>query len=384
LIKPKIAVLIDWYLPGTKAGGPVRSVHSLLKLLSGIYDFYVITLNRDLGSNTPYPDIIPNELFHNEGISYYYFSPEKVHSARMLDLIREINPGLIYLNSFWSFRFSIDLVRLKSSGKIKAPVLLAPRGMLGKGALGLKPLKKRTFLAVAKLFGWYKHVTFHATQEQEKKDILREYPRAVILTAPNLNSASAAGNNSSKLPGEIRLFFLSRISEVKNLHYALEILKDVPPEFSVIYDIYGNNENHEYWNRCSHLIEKLPPNVKVSLKGELPFNEVQEVIGRYHALLLPTLNENYGHSIVESLLSGCPVIISDQTPWTDVQDHGAGYALPLQDKQAFLRAIMELAGQNDQDFSLRSKAAINYISEKINLQEILLQYKQMFHACIHH
>ena len=85
-----------------------------------------------------------------------------------------------------------------------------------------------------------------------------------------------------------------------------------------------SNEDHEYWSKCIALITQLPKNVVVTYKKELAFNEVQTTISNYHALFLPTLNENFGHSIVESLLSGCPAIISDQTPWDDLEKNNAG------------------------------------------------------------
>ena len=81
--KPKIAILIDWYLPGTKAGGPVRSIYSLINLLKNDYDFYIITTNKDLGSENEYKDIEPNKLFNIDGINYFYFDQKYLVSKNM-------------------------------------------------------------------------------------------------------------------------------------------------------------------------------------------------------------------------------------------------------------------------------------------------------------
>jgi glycosyltransferase involved in cell wall biosynthesis len=379
LNKTKIAVLVDWFLPGTKAGGPVRSVYSLVELLKDEFEFYIITTNADLGEKEPYKGIDADKLFSNSGVNYYYFSKANLNTPKMLWLLNQIKPDLVYLNSFWSFHFSINIVQLKHRGEIKIPVLLAPRGMLGKGALGLKSLKKKGFIAVSKMFGWYKHLPFHATQDHEKRDILSVYSSAKVFLAPNINSGIIIENRSEKKVNELKLFFLSRIAKVKNLHFALEILKDVPTNISVSYDIYGNLEEEDYWKECEAIIARLPQNVKVNYKRELKFDEVQSVICHYHALYLPTLNENFGHSIVESLLSGCPVIISDQTPWNDVEDYNAGYALALNDKSGFINAIAAMAALNHEQFLNKSKQANNYISNKIDLQKVKDHYKQLFH-----
>ncbi len=373
---------MHWYLPGTKAGGPVRSVFSLVSLLKNYFDFYIITSNSDLGSDKVYSDITPNTLFIKDEINYYYFNNENLTADNVLALLKQIDPALIYLNSFWSFTFSINIIRLKNKKLISAPVLLAPRGMLSKGALSLKSFKKNIYLITAKLFGWYNHVHFHATNKQEEQDIKARFATAKITIASNLNSGTTLKNNSLKKPGQLDLFFLSRISEVKNLHFALEILKNIPPDIQIKYDIYGNLEDQGYWNRCIEIINQLPKNVSVTYKNELDFNEIQTKISKYHALFLPTLNENFGHSIVESLLSGCPAIISDQTPWNDLEKYDAGYAIPLKSKENFLQAIVTMAKLNQEEFSQKSNAANTYISNKIEIEKSINLYKNLFNEFV--
>lgn len=380
--KPKIAVLMDWYLPGTKAGGPVRSVYALVHLLKDHFDFYIITLNRDLGSSTPYPDLTPDTLLQKNGVHYVYCSPQLLQENGLLRLLETLSPELIYLNSFWSWHFSIRVVRMKHKGLLRAAVLLAPRGMLGKGALGLKALKKRLFLGLGRLLNWYAGLSFHATQEQERSDILAKFPRARVFTAPNINVSPVLANTSKKERGHLKLFFLSRIAEVKNLHFALEVLKQVPSTCTIDYEVYGNIEDQAYWAHCEQLIAALPAHITVVYGREIPFDRVQETIGRSHALLMPTLNENYGHSIVESLLSGCPVIISDQTPWTDLEPANAGFALPLNSPEKFLAAIVALAELDQEGFTEKSKCANRYISQKINPTQAKNLYIQLFHDAI--
>jgi glycosyltransferase involved in cell wall biosynthesis len=373
---------MDWYLPGTKAGGPVRSVYSLMSLLKNEFDFYLITTNRDLGSHECYDKIVPDQWGETDGIRYYYFSQAELTNDKLLGLLSAIAPDLVYLNSFWSYHFSIGVVRAKSKGLVKAPVLLAPRGMLGKGALGLKSFKKQAYLLIARRLRWYNAITFHATQEQEKKDIQAKFPSATIHVAPNINSSGMVENQSKKLPGQLKLFFLSRVDRVKNLHMALEVLQSVPAGCKVQYDIFGNLENTAYWSECKALIKQLPAHIAVAYKGELPFHEVQQTICRYQFLFLPTLNENFGHSIVESLLCGCPAIISDQTPWNDLEQHNAGYAIPLSEKQRFVDALVTSAALDHDQFSQKSKAAIDYIRKKIDLTAVHTRYKTLLNDCI--
>ena len=373
---------MDWYLPGTKAGGPVRSIYSLISLIKDYFDIYVITTNFDLGCSEGYKNIESDTFIEIQNVNYYYFSKTELNVNNICSRINFIQPDLIYLNSFWSYNFSIGIVKAKRNKLLLAPLLLAPRGMMGKGALGLKPLRKNIFLLAAKIFDWYDNITFHATNEQEKKDVKAHFRYAKILTAPNVNSGTVLFTQKNKEEKHLKLFYLSRIAVVKNLLFALEILSQVPTNIHIEYDIYGNAEDKNYWQLCLTAIQNLPKNIQVNYKKELEFNEVQTTITHYHALFLLTLNENFGHSIVESLLSGCAVIISDQTPWNDLENFNAGYAIALSDKTKFVNAICMLALLNNKDYETKSKDAIKYISNKLNIEESIKQYKNLFNESI--
>ena len=76
---------------------------------------------------------------------------------------------------------------------------------------------------------------------------------------------------------------------------------------------------------------------------------------------MPTLGENFGHSILEALAASLPVLISDQTPWRDLEMRKAGFDLPLGDRDQFTVAIDKLAVMNGKEFetwriSARSEA----------------------------
>ena len=45
--KKKILVFIDWYLPGFRAGGPIRSCANLISHLSDEFDFNIVTTDTD-------------------------------------------------------------------------------------------------------------------------------------------------------------------------------------------------------------------------------------------------------------------------------------------------------------------------------------------------
>jgi glycosyltransferase involved in cell wall biosynthesis len=290
-----------------------------------------------------------------------------------------VQPDIVYLNSFWSYVFSILPLRLKKAGKIKAKVVLAPRGMLGKGALSIKPLKKKLVLSVLKFIQLHSGIIFHATTSDEEKEIKNVLPKANVRIAPNINSTQLKTTRSIvKNKGELKLFFLSRISRVKNLHYALEVLKNIKSEGRIIYDIYGSLEDQTYWEECEKIIRTLPSNIQVNYRGELSFEKVQPTIDAYHFLFLPTLNENFGHSIYETLISACPVIISNTTPWNKVNNSGCGYAIPLHEKREFERIISDAVKMDNETYTTIWKNCIKFMNANTDSRYNKTAYLELF------
>lgn len=79
---------------------------------------------------------------------------------------------------------------------------------------------------------------------------------------------------------------------------------------------------------------------------------------------------------------GCPVIISDQTPWTDVNDIDGGWSLPLNDSKNFVDAIQSIVDANESVEREYKDNIIQYINGKMNLSEMKDNYVNSFKSAI--
>jgi len=118
------------------------------------------------------------------------------------------------------------------------------------------------------------------------------------------------------------------VAPVKNIHFALEAMRHLTSPVTL--DIFGPIEDPSYWERCQSVISTLPKVINTRYRGSLDPSDAPSVLAQYDTMLLPTLGENFGHVIAESLSAGCPVVCSDRTPWTDVLENGGGLALALE------------------------------------------------------
>jgi glycosyltransferase involved in cell wall biosynthesis len=200
-----------------------------------------------------------------------------------------------------------------------------------------------------------------------------------LFKLSNLSYVDADFSNIDKKQGYLKLIYLSRVSPVKNLDFAIQTLSkvDSSKNFLIEYDIYGNNEDKEYFKYCKELMKQLPSNIKVTYKGTLSFDEIPKVISLYHFLFLPTKNENFGHAIVETLSCGRPVLISNCTPWNEVNEYQCGYALPL-DENIFAEKLYEILNMDNDTFQKMCVNAHSFINKKMDIEKIKTEYLNLF------
>jgi glycosyltransferase involved in cell wall biosynthesis len=228
---------------------------------------------------------------------------------------------------------------------------LAPRGEFSPGALGIKKQKKHIFIFLSKLIGLQRKLTWHASTEYEKQDIERYFPYAQIRVAKELLPAGIQLNIRSieKKRGVVKLLFLSRITSKKGLNYALRALESIKDGL-VEFDIYGPIEDLKYWSECGTIIKRLSENILVRYCGELPHEKVKDIIPNYHLFVFPTLGENFGYVIIEAILSCRPVLISDRTPWRDLEVQKIGYDISLDRMDLFSEKIDQFLSMGQKEF----------------------------------
>ncbi len=373
--KPNILIFIDWFLPGFKAGGPIKSVSNIVNTLNKDFNFYIITSDRDIDDEKPYSSVELNNWIKKDNYQIAYLTKEK-RKAFIIQTLQEQDFDCYYFNSLYSIPFTLDPFRFIKKYKSSSKVIIAPRGMLGKGALKLKPLKKKIFLTATKAIGFFNHVSWHATDEEEAKDIKLAFgEQTKVLTIPNISILKIKETFILKNENELKLIFFSRISSKKNLFYALEILKNFNTK-NVSLDIYGSIEDQNYWNKCENFINQ--NNINANYISTLNPSEVQHSLSDYHFLLLPTLHENYGHVIVEALTAGCGLIISTNTPWKDLNKKKIGWDINLDNKQEFNNAIEKCYSMKQEEYNIYRKNCYQFIANEVKKQNAIELTKQQF------
>lgn len=374
----RILVTIGGYLPGKNYGGPVTSISNFVELLKDEYKIYIVTSDHDLHSNEKYQGV--SEDWNTvEYAKVKYLSEKDLSNVSILkSIIKEIQPDVIYHNGLYDRRLAIPVSKISRDAAMP-PIIFVPRGDLGPVFPERKKYIKKAYVIFMRHLINRKRMIFQATSLDEEQDIINrmhveKQDIFLIGNIPTIVKKDVTVIGKEK--GSAKLIYFARVHPTKNLLVALKALKNV--KGFVQFDVFGGIEDDDYWTQCQQVISELPDSIVVNYNGVVGHDEVYGHFLTHHALLFPTRNkENYGHTIVESIMAERPVIISDQSPWNDVVDYNAGWVYPGDAVDKYTLAIQKLVDMDDFEYKKLHNNIAKYKAEKFSPEAIKHEYVAM-------
>jgi glycosyltransferase involved in cell wall biosynthesis len=372
----RLLILYDYFDPAFKAGGPIRSLVNLVRLMDQELEIFVLTTNQDHDGEVL--DIQADQWMpYGEKAKVMYLAAGSRGYKNIQNAIDHVRPDTVYFNGMYSIPLLVfPLQILKKRKEVKA--VIAPRGMLQRESLSIKPWKKQIFLTFLKWFYLNKEIQWHVTTEQEKADLLHFWhDEAKIDLVGNIPSFDPDYNpritpvKPNKAFGTVAL-----ISPMKNIHLVLSTLKEIQQD--VVYHLYGPVKDEAYWSLCKEIIKTLSPNISVIYHGEIIPGEVSETIAAFDFYIQPSKSENFGHSIFEAFNQGVPVIISDQTPWKRLKEKQAGWDVDLKHPEALIKAIEEAIHLDDVSYLALRKGARKVAEQYMEANDFGADYLKLF------
>jgi glycosyltransferase involved in cell wall biosynthesis len=344
----KVLVFSAHYYPGFLSGGIAQTVFNTAEWLSDDFHFFIVTQDRDLNSIKAYSGIKYGKWMPVGRSRVLYLPPSELSFSSLTKLINETDFDVLHLNSCYDAIFTIKILILRRLGFINPKkVILSPRGEFVEGPLRIKFFKKKTFIFLSKLAGFYKKVIWHASVPLESEGIVHEIevlPSEIKLAIDLPIRNPILPKIKKRDQNVLRIVFISRLTREKNLDGALRILQAV--KCRVVFDIIGPQEDSTYWGECELLIKQLPKNIVARVIGVIKPNDKFKYLSNYDLLLFPSHGENYGHVIAESISAGTRVLISQFTPWRDLSSDGVGWDLDSSNPKAFVSVIEKLGNQS--------------------------------------
>lgn len=375
MCKPCILCVLATYWPGNEATGPVQSLRAFAAAMRKDFDIRIVASDG--------PGAAPSGWKSNDIVPCVQLPKGRIGPRGLIHLLRDTPHDLLMLNSFHDPQFVIPILIWRKLGLIpRKPTILSPRGEFAQGALSLKAPKKRIYRRSVRVAGLTRDIWLHATADHERRDIeATGLPCRGILQAPNVRLLPNLPKASPPAgPGPLQIAFLGRISPVKNLEFALDVLARVSAP--VAFNIFGPKVDMTYWHGLQTRIAQLPDHIAVIVHGALPHEQVASTMAAHDLFFLPTLGENFGHAINEALCAGLPALIADTTPWSGLQAAGAGWDLPLARPDLFAEAIEEMAQASVRQRKAIRTSARRFAENSFTASDAIAASRRMLHTAL--
>lgn len=376
--RPKVLILFHYFGGEGGATGPTQSILGMIRALSHRFSFAVVS--------EALPGDEPGRWTEFDGVPRLPLRTTRLGVRGLRKTINETPHDVLLASSFFDPRFTILPLLLRKVGAVRrTPMLVAPRGEFNPGALNFSRTRKSLYIAAVHAMRLLDDVSLQATSAAEAEAIRQRLPffRGEIHILPNIRTLPPLPPHRPRAAGEpLRIAFLSRIDKMKNLHFALDTLKSagVRARFNIFGPVFPTGE--EYWRSCQSRIRSLPEGLEAVYHGAIEPSEVISTLGMQDLFFLPTLGENFGHAIIDALIAGTPVLLSDRTPWRDLNVQGAGWDLPLSSPDAFVQAIRQFDGLDEEGRLAMRRAARNYAETQLDPAKAIEQATDCFAGMI--
>lgn len=227
---------------------------------------------------------------------------------------------LLHAHSLWRLTNVLPAWVAQHSAK---PYVVSPRGTLSPAALRHSRVMKQLFSMLGQRRTLQRAALLHATSEGEYEDIRRlglTQPVAIIpngVDIPELVEDDFASENRI-------LLYVGRIHPIKGLELLLQCWRVLAPKnLKWVLRVVGPIDSQYAKNlKSAARTEHIP---RVEFVGELAGNALLKEYQRAEALVLPSISENFGMVVAESLANGIPVVATKGTPWVGLRERHCGW-----------------------------------------------------------
>jgi glycosyltransferase involved in cell wall biosynthesis len=287
--------------------------------------------------------------------------PEAVCPSSLLRrYLRSAAPDVIHHHSIWlrTLHYAHRAAR-----RTNAALVVSPRGMMDPWAWA-HHRKRKAFAravihpgALEAVDGW------HATSTSEESHIRALGFKQPVCVAPNGVEEPPAKASAEAADHWLRLFpaaakkrvalFYSRFHQKKRLLELVDTWLEVAPVDWILL-VAGIPEQYSA-RKIEDYVLRAGGTGRVrayDASGHPPPYAIASLF------LLPSHGENFGLSIAEALSSGVPALVTDSTPWSELNRIGAGWCVPWAE---YATALSAATSESPESLKLRGSIAKDWV-----------------------
>jgi len=259
---------------------------------------------------------------------------------------------VVHVHGVWQYPCFAACAACRRMG---VPYVLRPAGAFEPWCLRQAALKKALYERLVERRNLLGAAALHATSFQEAMNLARRGVSGKIAVIPNGVSERLveAGGDAGAFRQRFGLeqstplvLFLSRLHPKKGLDILAEsfsiVLRRVPQARLVV----AGRAAPGYLRSVVEMLRRRGIAASTIIAGDLHGQEKVAAFRAADVFVLPSRSENFGIVVVEAMACGTPVVVSRETPWSEVEERGAGRWVQLR-PEAFAGHILEVLQNRD-------------------------------------
>jgi glycosyltransferase involved in cell wall biosynthesis len=368
----RICLVSSSFYPATFYGGPISATWDLSKKLAekGI-EVYVSTTNAN-GSKKL--DVECNKYLKKEENVFVKYYNEQITNKFSLSFLFGIwsdikKSDIVYIQ--YLFHYTV-LFSLLFSVFQKKKIVACPRGSFSVFTLNNKlPFIKLLWLNFL-IKPMINKIVWQASSYLEERDILNKFPNADVEIINDGIDYDSFQNSILVSRNELLNKFTGiTCNDVSNIFFSMGRLHKIKG-FDVLIDAFNLFlEKDKYakliiaggddgvGKKLENQIKKLNLSSSVFLIGAVNFEDKKLLLNNCDYFTLASEFESFGIVIAEALSCGKPVVVSNKTPWKDIQINNCGI-LADNEKNSFNDAFSKIINEKYDSNLIKNYVKKNY------------------------
>ncbi len=376
--------VVPSYLPATRYGGPIYSVHGLCKaLVNRGHDVHVVTTNVDGAGDTDVPletpvdfDAVKIWYFPSHRLRRIFWSP--VMSHELSRIVQKFD--ILHLHSIFLWPTSMAA---HAARKFKVPYIISPRGMLVKDLIQKKSrLAKSLWIRMVEKTNLEQAAAIHCTSDIEAAECRAfnfELPHLTVI--PNgieykkfdveRDAIPAMGPGAGVLRTIERqplILFLGRINWKKGLDRLVPALSEVPSAHLAI----AGNDNDGYTQKVQAIAKQSGVAGRISFLGPVQEHDKAVLYKNAKLFVLPSYSENFGNTVLEAMAHACPVVVTPEVGIAGAVIEANAGIVTQGKPQAIAKTINRILS-NDELRKSMGQAGAKLVQEKYRWESVAQQ-----------
>jgi len=253
--------------------------------------------------------------------------------------------------------------------------IVSPRGMLTPWALNHGKFKKRIAWWIFQRADLKSARVLHATSELEASELRLLGVRLPIAIIPNGVDMATVQPIHTTMKGSKQALFVGRIHPKKGLPMLAQAWAAVKPAGWSMHVIGPDEGGHRA--AVEQAVHQLGISDQWVFHGPMEGQQKWEWLSKADITILPTYSENFGLTVVESLLMGTPVITTTGAPWSRLTEKRCGWWVEPTANHLEL-AVREATMLNPAELMEMGKRGANWVANEFTWHGIAEKFEELY------